>query len=182
MASLLLISSSLQPMKSSAWCVPPSAPTSLSNNTSESRSWHLPSCLRNDHGRNPLSPNPGWSTGSPPKNAKERNILGNLLGLLGIPEGISGSHNKYDTDTFLLLGDLYRYCNDYALQVSQFQSCSTCNSIPQPQTTTRKSLPRSESSFKRLIAENPEGVLNQGLLKSFAISGGAGELHLYSWA
>jgi len=71
---------------------------------------------------NPLSLTPGWSIGSPPKDAGEQDLLGNLLGLLGTPDGTSGSHNKYETDTSATPGDLYQYGNDYALQVSQFQN------------------------------------------------------------
>lgn len=71
---------------------------------------------------NPLSLTPGWSIGGPPQNTNEQNLLGNLLGLLGKPDGISGSHNKYQTDTSPTRGDPYQYDNDYSLQVSQFQT------------------------------------------------------------
>lgn len=54
---------------------------------------------------NPLSIPPGWSIGGPPKNT---GLLGNLLGLLSQPQGISGSHNKYETDSSPTRGDLYQ--------------------------------------------------------------------------
>ncbi|KAK4574868.1 hypothetical protein LTR86_001710 [Recurvomyces mirabilis] len=44
------------------------------------------------------------------------------LGLLGEPQGLSGSHNKYEGDVSPIKGDLYQYGNDYLSQVSQFQA------------------------------------------------------------
>jgi hypothetical protein len=157
---------------------------------------------------NPLSLTPGWSIGGPPSTASEQNLLGNLLGLLGTPDGISGSHNKYETDTSPTRGDLYQYGNDYQLQVSQFQTlfdlqpdASTANYNMEVLAKERK------ITFERSIAENPyfwygpftgmavsqaahtfiyrfmsnksaenpEGVLNQDVLKSFyAITGESG--------
>lgn len=46
-----------------------------------------------------------WSIGGPtPKVALP---LNNVLGLTGTPRGISGSHNKYETDTSPTRGDLF---------------------------------------------------------------------------
>jgi Peroxidase, family 2 len=67
---------------------------------------------------NPISLNPGWSIGGP---GGGQNLLGNLGGLLGTPQGISGSHNKYETDSSPTRGDLYQYGNDYSLQMTQFK-------------------------------------------------------------
>lgn len=47
--------------------------------------------------------------------------LTNGLGLLGEPEGLSGSHNNYEGDVSPVRGDLYQYGNDYKNQVKQFQ-------------------------------------------------------------
>lgn len=44
-----------------------------------------------------------------------------LLGLLGTPQGISGSHNKYEADVSPTRGDLYEKGNSYKVQVGQFQ-------------------------------------------------------------
>lgn len=56
-----------------------------------------------------------WSIGGPPG--------GNLLpGLLSQPQGISGSHNKYETDGSPTRGDLYQYGNDFLVQLSQFKA------------------------------------------------------------
>ena len=48
------------------------------------------------------------------------NGLLNLGGLLGAPQGLSGSHNKYEGDVSPTRGDLYEYGNDYLVQLSQF--------------------------------------------------------------
>lgn len=48
-----------------------------------------------------------WSIGGPPPPG----LLGGLLegvGLLGTPQGISGSHNKYESDVSPTRGDLYQ--------------------------------------------------------------------------
>ncbi|CZR58273.1 related to oxidase [Phialocephala subalpina] len=157
---------------------------------------------------NPLSLSPGWSIGGPPKNANEQNLLENLLGLLGTPDGISGSHNKYETDTSPTRGDLYQYGNDYALQISQFQTLFDLQPDPATANYNMEVLAKERKiTFERSIAENPhfwygpftgmavsqaahtfiyrfmsnksaenpEGVLNQDVLKSFfAITGESG--------
>lgn len=43
------------------------------------------------------------------------------LNLLGQPQGISGSHNKYEGDASPTRGDLYVYGQDYDLILSRFQ-------------------------------------------------------------
>lgn len=55
-----------------------------------------------------------WSMGGAPPSG----LLGGLLGtpgLLGIPQGLDGSHNKYETDVSGTRGDLYQYGNNYRL-------------------------------------------------------------------
>jgi len=42
-------------------------------------------------------------------------------GLLGTPQGISGSHNKYESDVSPTRGDLYLFGDDYKLQLDQFK-------------------------------------------------------------
>ncbi|KAK8909066.1 hypothetical protein ACHAPF_006883 [Botrytis cinerea] len=68
---------------------------------------------------NPLSLNPGWSIGASP--AQGQNILDNLFGLLGAPQGLIGSHNKYEGDTSPTRGDLFVYGNAWVLQMPHFQ-------------------------------------------------------------
>jgi len=66
---------------------------------------------------NPLSTNPGYSIGGPSQYSQ--NIL-NGAGLLGTPSGLSGSHNKYETDTSATRGDLYVTGNNYHVQRDRF--------------------------------------------------------------
>ncbi|KAF7910711.1 uncharacterized protein EAF01_002221 [Botrytis porri] len=68
---------------------------------------------------NPLSLNPGWSIGGSP--TQGQNILDNLFGLLGSPQGLIGSHNKYEGDTSPTRGDLFVYGNAWVLQMPHFQ-------------------------------------------------------------
>ncbi|KAI9050843.1 hypothetical protein LZ554_004962 [Drepanopeziza brunnea f. sp. 'monogermtubi'] len=56
-----------------------------------------------------------WSIGGPTPDVP------NVLGLLGTPTGLSGSHNKYETDGSPTRPDLYQYCNTYKVIISQFQ-------------------------------------------------------------
>ncbi|CZT08092.1 uncharacterized protein RCO7_09573 [Rhynchosporium graminicola] len=58
-----------------------------------------------------------WSIGGPSK-ANSGIAIG---GLLGIPQGLSGSHNKYESDASPGRGDLYLKGNDFTLQMDQYQ-------------------------------------------------------------
>ncbi|KAK5092798.1 hypothetical protein LTR70_005114 [Exophiala xenobiotica] len=57
-----------------------------------------------------------WSIGGPPGDASL------LAGLLSQPQGISGSHNKYETDGSPTRGDPYQYGNDFLVQLSRFKA------------------------------------------------------------
>jgi hypothetical protein len=68
---------------------------------------------------NILSLAPGYSIGGPtPLN---KNILGGG-GILGTPQGLSGSHNKYESDASAARGDLYTSGNDYKLDINRFEA------------------------------------------------------------
>lgn len=43
-----------------------------------------------------------------------------ISGMLGTPQGLGGSHNKYENDASPIRGDLYTYGNSYLNQVSLF--------------------------------------------------------------
>lgn len=66
---------------------------------------------------NPLSTAPGYSIGGPTD--KSQNIL-NGLGLIGTPSGLSGSHNKYESDVSATRGDLYVVGNNFEVQRDRF--------------------------------------------------------------
>ncbi|CAK1357211.1 Aromatic peroxygenase [Cercospora beticola] len=56
-----------------------------------------------------------WSIGGPDSRVQL------LPGLLGQPQGLTGSHNKYEGDGSPTRGDLYTYGNSHLLQMKQFQ-------------------------------------------------------------
>ncbi|KAF7938508.1 uncharacterized protein EAE98_000846 [Botrytis deweyae] len=60
-----------------------------------------------------------WSIGGP--TPKVGLPLGNLLGLTGTPRGISGSHNKYESDTSPTRPDLWLAGQSYNLEIPLFQ-------------------------------------------------------------
>lgn len=66
-----------------------------------------------------------WSIGGPPSSS-----LLSSVGLLGTPQGISGSHNKYESDVSPTRPDLYEYGNDYKVIVPQFQQLFAMQSDP----------------------------------------------------
>lgn len=66
---------------------------------------------------NPLSTSPGYSIGGPTKDSQ--NIL-NGAGLLGTPSGLSGSHNKYESDVSATRGDLYLTGNNFHVIKDRF--------------------------------------------------------------
>ncbi|RBA20642.1 hypothetical protein FPRO05_08089 [Fusarium proliferatum] len=64
-----------------------------------------------------VSLNPGYSIGGPSRFSQ--NIL-NGGGLLGTPSGLSGSHNKYESDVSATRGDLYVTGNNYHVILERF--------------------------------------------------------------
>ncbi|KAK0127152.1 hypothetical protein ONS96_006705 [Cadophora gregata f. sp. sojae] len=90
-----------------------------------------------------------WSIGGPPP----AGLLGSV-GLLGTPQGISGSHNKYESDASPSRPDLYQYGNDYKLIMSQFEEM-----FRQPQGPRGYDLmsltPFRAKRFQQSIEQNP---------------------------
>jgi len=70
---------------------------------------------------NPLSLSPGFSIGGPPPSGLADNILSGL-GLLGTPQGLTGSHNKYEGDASSTRGDLFLYGNNYKSVPENFKT------------------------------------------------------------
>ncbi|TQN63657.1 Dothistromin biosynthesis peroxidase dotB, partial [Colletotrichum shisoi] len=70
---------------------------------------------------NPLSLNPGFSIGDV-AGAGGGNILGNVLGLLGTPRGLNGSHNIIEGDSSNTRADLYVTGDASTMVMDQFQS------------------------------------------------------------
>lgn len=88
-----------------------------------------------------------WSIGGP------TSLISSIAGL-GTPQGISGSHNKYESDSSPTRGDLYQYGNDYKVQVSQFQALydlgKAANSYDLDVLTQHR-----VNRFQQSISENP---------------------------
>lgn len=134
-----------------------------------------------------------WSIGGPPGSSL-------TLGLLSQPQGISGSHNKYETDGSPTRGDLYQYGNDYLVQLSQFKDLygsadtydlDVLNTFRAKRNAQSKAnnpyyfygpfsgiavQPAAYTFIYRFMAnksaEHPEGLLDKATLKSFfAITG-----------
>ncbi|KAI1746960.1 Chloroperoxidase [Xylaria castorea] len=68
---------------------------------------------------NPASLHPGFSIGG--VSSKSSNILGNLLGLLGTPRGLIGSHNIIEADSSPTRNDLYVTGNAYTMNMTLFE-------------------------------------------------------------
>ncbi|KAH9223305.1 Chloroperoxidase [Leptodontidium sp. 2 PMI_412] len=106
-----------------------------------------------------------WSIGGPPP----AGLLGKV-GLLSPPQGISGSHNKYESDASPTRPDLYQYPTPF--RAKRFQQSIEQNSfffngpftgvVVQPAAYTFIYRFMSNKS-----AEYPDGYLNGNVLKSF---------------
>ena len=68
---------------------------------------------------NIFSLSPGYSIGGP------TSLVQNVLdggGILGTPQGLSGSHNKYESDASAARGDLYTQGDDYKVDINRFEA------------------------------------------------------------
>jgi hypothetical protein len=72
------------------------------------------------HSGDPLSLTPGFSIDG--YSSKVRNILGNLLGLLGQPRGIGKAHNWLEADASLTRDDLYVTGDASTLNLDKFMA------------------------------------------------------------
>ncbi|CZT41973.1 related to oxidase [Rhynchosporium secalis] len=92
-----------------------------------------------------------WSIGGPTPSVKS------LLGLLGTPGGLTGSHNKYEGDASPTRPDLYEYGNDYKVIIPQFQEMFSL----QPDAATANYdlsvlTPFRATRFQQSIEKNPQ--------------------------
>lgn len=101
---------------------------------------------------NPLSLDPGFSIGGP---SKVQNIFGNLLGLLGTPQGLIGSHNFIEADSSNTRSDLFFNDDNYKLDINQFNEWySMSNSIVGDFNSDVQAL-RASNRYFESVAENP---------------------------
>lgn len=90
-----------------------------------------------------------WSIGGPPSSS-----LLSSIGLLGTPQGISGSHNKYESDVSPTRPDLYEYGNDYKVIISQFEDLYSQPLGPNGYDLTTLTAFRAKR-FQQSISNNP---------------------------
>ena len=89
-----------------------------------------------------------YSIGGP-----DPNLVSNL-GLLGEPQGLSGSHNKYEGDVSPTRGDLFQYGNDYQVQLSQFKELYALGMADDNYDLTLLTSYRA-TRFQESVSENP---------------------------
>ncbi|KAH8711867.1 Chloroperoxidase [Phaeosphaeriaceae sp. PMI808] len=70
---------------------------------------------------NPVSLNPGFSIGGRAASDNGDNLLGNLVGLLGKPRGLQGSHNWIESDSSLTRDDLYVTGDAWTMNMTLFR-------------------------------------------------------------
>ncbi|KAF1933715.1 Cloroperoxidase [Didymella exigua CBS 183.55] len=70
---------------------------------------------------NPLSLDPGFSIGGTVANDGSDNLLGNLVGVIGDPRGLQGSHNWIESDSSLTRDDLYVTGDAWTMNMTLFR-------------------------------------------------------------
>ncbi|ODM14756.1 hypothetical protein SI65_09750 [Aspergillus cristatus] len=146
-------------------------------------------------GGNPLSLDPSFSIGG--KDDRVNNLLDNLGGLLGDPQGIIGTHNFVESDSSLTRDDLYMTGNNYALNMTKFEefyAMSTDGTFDMDLMAERAKIRMDQTKatnpnfyygpvtgllarnagylfvgriFRNHSEEHPEGVLTKDIVKSF---------------
>ncbi|KAK6863781.1 oxidase [Apiospora arundinis] len=100
---------------------------------------------------NPLSLTPGFSIGG--ESRKSSNILGNLLGLLGTPRGLDGSHNWIEGDASGTRDDLYVTGDASTMNMTLFKMMY--DSVEGDVITLDDIAARAAQRFDEAIAINP---------------------------
>lgn len=95
-----------------------------------------------------------WSIGGP----QPSSLLSPLAGLLGQPTGLSGSHNKYESDASPTRGDQYMYGNGYKLRMEQFKALYALQGDKTEETSNydlSQLTSFRQTRFRQSITENP---------------------------
>lgn len=100
---------------------------------------------------NPLSTNPSYSIGGP--TPKVENLLDNLGGLLGTPEGLDHSHNIIESDASSTRDDLYQTGDAWTLNLDYFTELY--ESIEGDALTRDEVAEHAIRRFNHSIANNP---------------------------
>ncbi|KAJ7114931.1 Chloroperoxidase [Mycena epipterygia] len=102
-----------------------------------------------------LSPDFPFSIGAAPPPGLLSGILGGL-GLAGLPTGLSGTHNQFETDSSVTRGDYYQFNgNNYELQLPYFQALYDLQPLSPDANYNQDVIFRhSQIRFRQSIAEN----------------------------
>ncbi|ORY68353.1 Chloroperoxidase [Pseudomassariella vexata] len=100
---------------------------------------------------NPLSLDPGFSIGG--ESSESNQILDNVLGLLGTPRGLDGSHNWIEGDSSMTRNDLYVTGDASTLNMTLFMQAY--NSVEGDVITMDDLAARAAARFDESIAINP---------------------------
>lgn len=102
---------------------------------------------------NPLSLSPGFSIdGTSPK---VENLLGNLLGLLGEPQGIARSHNFIEADASLTRDDLYVTGDASTMNMDRFLKLYNRPAEGSDVISTDDVLQQAVEALRECVATNP---------------------------
>lgn len=100
----------------------------------------------------PISLDPSFSIGK--NDTAVHNALDDLQGLLGTPQGLVGSHNFIESDSSPTRDDLYVTGNNYAMNLSRFESWY--DMVPEGETFTSAVMAEyAAKRFHETVAENP---------------------------
>lgn len=103
---------------------------------------------------NPLSLSPGFSIGGTDPGAQ--NLLGNVLGLLGTPRGLEGSHNIIESDASNTRADMYSTGDAITLDTGLFEALH--DTFPSGEDVSSFDIFASHATkrFKQSVATNPD--------------------------
>lgn len=102
---------------------------------------------------NPLSLSPGFSIdGTSPR---VQNLLGNLLGVLGEPQGIGRSHNFIESDASLTRDDLYLTGDASTMNMTKFLKLYNRPGVEGNVISTDDVVEHSVEGLQECIATNP---------------------------
>jgi hypothetical protein len=101
----------------------------------------------------PLSLHPGFSIGGPP--SKSSDLLGNVLGVVGSPQGLNLAHNAIESDSSGTRDDLYVTGDAHTMNMTLFNMLTTAADANGGHLTMDDILKRAAERFDESIAINP---------------------------
>lgn len=102
----------------------------------------------------PLSLDPGFSIGG--ESSAVENALGNVLGLLGTPRGLFGSHNIIEGDSSNTRNDLYATDDSWTLDLDLFEAWYNMSDTVEGDYNMDLMAERANIRFQDTKATNPD--------------------------